>query len=98
VSIPFILVAFNQDKISAWAKRQKKGSIIWILFFVLVIILLSIIWTRDLASGMKAAVTVAVVLLIVAGVIARVIYWAITWGTGQLESSSDGSRSVIDVD
>lgn len=98
VSIPFILVAFNQDRISAWVKRQKMRSIIWLSFLVLIVaILLSIIWTKRLASGMKAAVTVAVVLLIVAGAISRFIYQVITGTVGQFAASSEGSGSVTSI-
>lgn len=77
ISIPFILVAFNQDRITRWGKKFGKVAVWWIGFAVIVGILLPVIWTTDLASGIKAAVTVTLVLCVIVGAMAQFIYWLV---------------------
>lgn len=73
ISIPFILIALNQDRIAEFLKNHGKPTAT--VFIVLSLaILLSVIWTRDLAPGMKAAVTVFIVLLTILALAVRSIY------------------------
>ncbi|TGO07790.1 hypothetical protein BTUL_0247g00190 [Botrytis tulipae] len=69
MSIPFILIALNQDRI-ATALKANRGGLFWMCFVVLLmIIFLSVIWTTELAEGIKAAVTSFFVLTVVVGLV-----------------------------
>lgn len=90
VSIPFVLVAFNQDRIAAWLKNHGKTSALWAVILTLSTILLAVLWTRDIASGINAAVTVTLVLLIVVGAFVQLLY---TFWFKRYLKSSDSSIS-----
>ncbi|QSS62284.1 serine/threonine-protein kinase ripk4 [Histoplasma capsulatum] len=78
ISIPFILIALNQDRIAEFLKNHGKPTAT--VFIVLSLaILLSVIWTRDLAPGMKAAVTVFIVLLTILALAVRIVTRDITF-------------------
>ncbi|KAF3003288.1 Ankyrin-2 [Neopestalotiopsis sp. 37M] len=68
LSVPFIFVAFNQDRFVGWISSIRSftrlNRTVMIIFAVLVGlgVLLSIIWTSSLADGIKVAVTITVVL------------------------------------
>lgn len=76
ISIPFIIVAFNQDRIARLIVIYGKMMVVWWIGLVfLIAILLPLIWTVDLARGIKAAVTITIILCIIAAVVARLLYW-----------------------
>ncbi|EEH10557.1 serine/threonine-protein kinase ripk4 [Histoplasma capsulatum G186AR] len=74
ISIPFILIALNQDRIAEFLKSHGKPTATVVFIVLSLVILLSVIWTRDLAPGMKAAVTVFIVLLTILALAVRSIY------------------------
>ncbi|EGE77142.1 hypothetical protein BDDG_00079 [Blastomyces dermatitidis ATCC 18188] len=74
ISIPFILIALNQDRIANFLKNHGRPTAAGVSIAVLLVILLSVIWTRNLASGMKAAVTTFLVILTILGLAVRWIY------------------------
>ncbi|KLJ07588.1 hypothetical protein EMPG_16946 [Blastomyces silverae] len=74
ISIPFILIALNQDRIANFLKNHGQPTAVGTSVVLLLVILLSVIWTRDLASGMKAAVTIFLVILTILGLAVRWIY------------------------
>lgn len=95
VSIPFIFVAFNQDRIARLLTEHRAASAICIAVTFVLAILLSVIWTRDLASGIKTAVSVAIVMLAIVGAIAYLISWLIDTSLG-INDSSSVSSSLLD--
>jgi hypothetical protein len=62
------------------------------LVFLVMTILLSVVWTRNLTTGVKAAVTVFIVLTLLVGLARRGIYWMLHSARGP-EISSTGSSS-----
>jgi hypothetical protein len=72
VSIPFILVAFNQDRIAYWVRGHGKRFTVWVAAILVAAILLSVVWTRDLAAGMKAAVTAVFIMLLFVGAMVQI--------------------------
>jgi hypothetical protein len=98
ISIPFILVAFNQDQIATWLQVIGKGGAIWwIAIAVMIGTLLSVILTSQLAAGIKIALTVTVVLLALVAGIGKFIYLLVdgTRWPGSSSSRSGGSRSLV---
>lgn len=96
ISIPFILLAFNQQKIANWVKYHKKRSITWVAGLTCVVILLSVIWTqKPLASGMKAAITVVIVLLVMVGAITQGIVVLVAGAKKGSSSSGSSSRESL---
>jgi len=97
VSIPFIFIAFNQDRIAAWARTLVSTLVSrrFTLLFVLaaVIPLLAVIWTRDLASGIKVVITIVLVLVIVLGDIAQLIPKLVHVIARRSDDASSGTRS-----
>ncbi|EGC42775.1 ankyrin repeat protein [Histoplasma capsulatum var. duboisii H88] len=73
ISIPFILIALNQDRIAEFLKNHGKPTATVVFIVLSLVILLSVIWTRDLAPGMKAAVTVFIVLLTILALAVRIV-------------------------
>jgi len=73
LSVPFILLAFNLDRVSGWlssmrtimARYEAALRPIYLCLGILMIILV-VIWTSSLASGIKAAVTVCAIVFITA--------------------------------
>jgi hypothetical protein len=98
ISIPFILVAFNQDRIARWLQVIGKGGAIWwTAIAVMIGILLSVILTSHLAAEIKIAVTVTIVLLALVAGIGQLIY-AVVENSRYSDSSSSGSggsRSLV---
>ncbi|KAL2063543.1 hypothetical protein VTL71DRAFT_5348 [Oculimacula yallundae] len=68
LSIPFILVAFQQERLSLWLKKVPWNSVakllVWIGAIAVVVVPLVLVWTRPLAQAIKTAVTVAMVLIV----------------------------------
>jgi hypothetical protein len=99
ISIPFILVAFNQDRIARWLQPMGKGGAIWwTAIAVMIGILLSVILTSHLAAGIKIAVTVTIVLLALVAVIGQFIYAVVErtrWASSS-SSGSGGSQPLVD--
>ncbi|PQE25595.1 ankyrin repeat protein [Rutstroemia sp. NJR-2017a BBW] len=95
ISIPFILVAMNQDRITDFLKAHGRKMLPATLGFLVVTILLSVIWTRDLTTGVKAAVTVFIVLTLLVGLAARSIYWMLHPARSS-DTSSSWSSSLAD--
>ncbi|KAI9640934.1 hypothetical protein NHQ30_010775 [Ciborinia camelliae] len=75
ISVPFVLVALNQDRIAAFFNKYG-DRIPWKLASVLLgaVIMISVLWTQDLASGIKAAVTAFLIIIITVAFAAPVIY------------------------
>ena len=102
ISIPFILIAFNQDRIAEFLKENKKTTMAWGSLLLGVIILLSFIWTRNLASGIKAGVTVTFILIVVAGLIGQGVHWLVSTArqgvvtTATYMSNSQSTHSIVD--
>ena len=99
ISIPFVLIAFNQDRIAKWLKALGSGVIWSVCITVLTAALLSLIWTSHLASGIKAGVTVTIVLLILLALIGQGIYTLVKAARYEASSSGSGSgtsRSLAD--
>lgn len=95
ISIPFIVIAFNQDRIAEFLKEHKKSTIAWGCSLLSVAVLLSVMWTRDLNSGLKAGVTVTFAFITMIGLIGQCIYWIVS-AARMAVSSSGSSRSLID--
>ncbi|KAK2760347.1 hypothetical protein FQN54_002416 [Arachnomyces sp. PD_36] len=93
VSIPFILVAFNQDRIAAWIKSHGRVSVVWTALTILSTIILAIIWTRDLAPGIKAAVTAVIVLIIIVAAFVQLIYTLFFRSRGLVKGSGSSYTS-----
>ncbi|KAE9366832.1 hypothetical protein N431DRAFT_384803 [Stipitochalara longipes BDJ] len=91
ISIPFVLIAFNQDRIAKWLKALGSGVIWWICIIVLMAVLLSLIWTSHLASGIKVAVTATIVLLAILALLGQVIHALVT--AARWKGSSTGSET-----
>ncbi|KAF7502109.1 hypothetical protein GJ744_007110 [Endocarpon pusillum] len=94
VSIPFILVALNQDRIAGWMRGHGTTITVWITMILTAAIPLSVMWTRDLASGMKAAVTVTIIMMVLMGAVAQAMGWLGVLGT----NGSGLRRTVIIVE
>ncbi|KAL2386345.1 hypothetical protein RJZ90_000741 [Blastomyces dermatitidis] len=62
------------DRIAKFLKNHGRPTAAGVSIAVLLVILLSVIWTRNLASGMKAAVTTFLVILTILGLAVRWIY------------------------
>ncbi|OAX78170.1 hypothetical protein ACJ72_07526 [Emergomyces africanus] len=77
ISIPFILIALNQDRIANFLKNHGKPTATGVSIVLLLVILLSVIWTRDIASGMKAAITVLIVVLTTAALAFRGVFQSV---------------------
>ncbi|KAF7939003.1 uncharacterized protein EAE98_001339 [Botrytis deweyae] len=90
MSIPFILIALNQDRIAAALKANRRGSLRICFLVLLVIILLSVIWTTGLAEGIKAAVTAFFVLTVVVG---SILYLYPTLAKSFIDISESGSEA-----
>ncbi|OJD27330.1 hypothetical protein ACJ73_01282 [Blastomyces percursus] len=93
ISIPFILIALNQDRIAKFLKNHGQPTAAGVCVTLLLVILLSVIWTRDLASGMKAAVTTFLVILAILGLAFRWVYRTLfSIRPFQSDASSDSYR------
>ncbi|PGH07632.1 hypothetical protein GX51_01641 [Blastomyces parvus] len=95
ISIPFILIALNQDRIAKFLKNHGQPTAAGASVVLLLVILLSVIWTRDLASGMKAAVTTFLVLLAMLGLAFRWIYRTLLHPIKSFKLGSDFDDSQI---
>jgi len=96
VSIPFILIAFNQDRIATWVKGHGKASAIWITIVIAAIILLSVVWVKStVASGMKAALTAVIILAVVIGALAHLIYRLVSFANSRSSSSDNSGKSSV---
>ena len=92
VSIPFVLVAFNQEKIGDWMKARGKQSAVWAMILVILTVLLSVIWTGGLASDLKGVITVALVFLVLLSALGHGLQRLIAKASRD-DNSSDGSSS-----
>ncbi|KAK2746815.1 hypothetical protein FQN57_002857 [Myotisia sp. PD_48] len=95
VSIPFILVAFNQDRVAQWFKYAEKLRIALSgLAIASLAAILAVIWTSSLASGIKAATSVALVFIAIIAV-GSFWVWSGRMGVklGNLTLSSSSSSS-----
>jgi hypothetical protein len=92
VSIPFVLVAFNQEKIGDWMKARGKQSAVWTMILVILTVLLSVIWTGGLASDLKGVITVALVFLVLLSALGHGLQRLIAKASRD-DNSSDGSSS-----
>ncbi|EEH19036.2 hypothetical protein PABG_01355 [Paracoccidioides brasiliensis Pb03] len=93
ISIPFILIALNQDRIARFLKAYGKPTATGVSIIVLMVILLSVIWTRDTAQGMKAAVTVFIFLLALISFAVRGIYRLFSKKAFRITRDSDSPSS-----
>ncbi|OJD16063.1 hypothetical protein AJ78_03736 [Emergomyces pasteurianus Ep9510] len=91
ISIPFILIALNQDRIAKFLKNHGKPTAIGVSIVLLLVILLSVIWTRDIASGMKAAVTALIVVVTTAVLAVRAIFQSVRILTFRTSRSTESS-------
>lgn len=72
LSVPFILLAFNLDRVSGWLSSMRTimapyKAALWPICLCLGILIISVvIWTSSLASGIKAAVTVCAIVILTA--------------------------------
>lgn len=68
LSVPFIFIAFNQDRFGVWMSYlQKKmrlhsGMTKNIMWLVALSVFLAVLWTSSVAYGSKVAATIAAVL------------------------------------
>jgi uncharacterized membrane-anchored protein len=106
-SVPFIFLAFYQDKIASWLTSSTKevvGYVPWWLkkpltialligVALTLVITLSLVWTRPLASSAKVAVTIAIVLLVVVSGICFGIYGLYIYRKSRLEESRSGGET-----
>ncbi|TPX21918.1 hypothetical protein DIZ76_015883 [Coccidioides immitis] len=96
VSIPFILIAFNQDRIAQWLKYARGlAAAGWAFLLAAMVAILAVIWTQSLATGIKAAVTIVIICAIL---VALIVYtWHRLFGSMlNFTSSSDvSSRSLL---
>jgi prepilin signal peptidase PulO-like enzyme (type II secretory pathway) len=96
LSVPFILIAFNQDRFAGWIDRVKprsKGAYVVLLVILLLAIVLIAIWTSTLADTVKVGVTVAIVVLGVFGLVAVGLYIFLAEPIRQALSIADTQRS-----
>jgi hypothetical protein len=106
-SVPFIVLAFNQDIIMTWLKdfvRALWGRIpqwlkrvrTWIILggaASIFALTMPLIWTRQLASTAKVAVTLAIVLFVAAIGLCFGGSWLLIARKKQLEASDSDSDS-----
>jgi hypothetical protein len=75
LSIPFIAVAFQLERMSYWVKKVPWIKVlIWAGALAVVLVPLTLLWTSHLASGIKTAVTIALALTAALGGAGCVIY------------------------
>lgn len=98
ISIPFVLIAFNQDTIAKWLRALGKVGVGWTMIVILMAVLLALVWTSHLASGIKVAVTATIVLLSVLGILGQGIRALATAARSRssMSTMSSGSRSLVD--
>ena len=103
LSIPFIFIALNVDRIAAWMQDirdlfgETKSS--WntvLLIAVLVLATLVPILTSHLATGIKVAVTVFVVILLVVGGVYHTIRRLTSLAGQQMSETTSDSSSIVD--
>ncbi|KAG9248494.1 hypothetical protein BJ878DRAFT_27946 [Calycina marina] len=88
VSIPFVLVAFNQDRIASWVRGHNKVAATWFTVIIAVVILISVVWTHSSVSGgMKAALTIVVVLVVIVAALGHLIYALVSVARQRFDSS-----------
>nr|KMM70937.1 ankyrin repeat and SOCS box protein 10 [Coccidioides posadasii RMSCC 3488] len=96
VSIPFILIAFNQDRIAQWLKYARGVAAAgWAFLLAAMVAILAVIWTQSLATGIKAAVTIVIICAIL--VVLIVYTWHRLFGSmlNFTPSSDVSSRSLL---
>jgi len=94
LSISFIVVAFQQERIFSWLKNVPWDQVlIWIGALAVFVLPIALIWTRPLASSVETAVTIALVLVAATCGIGFIIYRVVTAirDTGATGSSYSGS-------
>jgi len=103
LSIPFIFIALNVDRIAAWLQVLRElsgGTRTWwgAGFLVVVVVLATLvpILTSHLATGIKVAVTVFVVILLVAGGIYHAIRRLTTIALTPISDTTSDSSSIVD--
>jgi len=72
-------------------------SALWIAIIITATIILSVIWTRDLASGIKTAVTIVIAFVVILGAIAQLILWLLNI-SGKLYDSDYSSETGLPDD
>ncbi len=86
-------MAFNQDRLTRWLRERGLPSAIWVLTVIILVVLLAVIWTRDLAAGFKIGTTIALAFMAVFGALLHAVYYTIS-----IAKRSDGSETSTGSD
>ncbi len=97
LSIPFIFVIFNQERVWGWLGRLRDlvlgTPLVWLVLF-LTGTLLGTIWALGLDTTVKISITIPLVLLCVASVITFWLYKQVSAARRTYEWTDDESPSV----
>ncbi|KAI0021956.1 hypothetical protein F4780DRAFT_259030 [Xylariomycetidae sp. FL0641] len=78
LSVPFIIIAFNQDRFSAWMQlfrpHLNTRGVFLVAELLLLVLLLTVVWTSSVERASKVGATIAIILLGGVLAVAREIY------------------------
>ncbi|KAH8205329.1 hypothetical protein TruAng_000576 [Truncatella angustata] len=106
LSVPFILIAFNQEIMIKWNRAVRKElsvRFITITFFVpsMITVILSVLWFSYVDTSMKTGITVMVVLLTAGGYVGFGVYKLVHLArqqVGTVTEPSSGNESANNYD
>ncbi|KAI0545222.1 hypothetical protein F4679DRAFT_485269 [Xylaria curta] len=97
LSVPFILIAFNQDRFAGWIARirpQSNTAYVLLATLLSLAVILTAVWTSLLDSTVKVGATIGTVLISLFGVVAIGIY-RLVHPKIQPDTLASGSASVV---